>query len=374
MAGWLNRTTSLFKKQPPSTPEPFEVECDCGGRIVGQRSPSYQKPKCPVCDRLVFVRPANVYPRPKPPAPGSKSKSSQPITPTKSGRSPSNTVKDDRPPPIPLRSAAGKNATVSPPPSSLETEPAQWKEPRRPILTPLRIITFAILCISGLTFRFLWHRNAINVAQATVSAAADAGKAAVRENDFVTGAKELDRARRAVDLLGRKDQTADEIRRLSREATVLANLSSNSLTEILQETLSNARPGQSEPLRMASLDKNAWVIFDTILIPDPERQNRFSVDAPFQLGKFSVQIEIDSPLLAGVTQVSEETPRIIFAAQVEEMSAPQGDAMMSTLTLNGKTAILWTSYDTYYAVGFRPFDAEYEQQTKVLLERQREHH
>ena len=283
-------------------------------------------------------------------------------------------MKDDRPPPIPLRSAAGKNATVSPPPSSLETEPAQWKEPRRPILTPLRIITFAILCISGLTFRFLWHRNAINVAQATVSAAADAGKAAVRENDFVTGAKELDRARRAVDLLGRKDQTADEIRRLSREATVLANLSSNSLTEILQETLSNARPGQSEPLRMASLDKNAWVIFDTILIPDPERQNRFSVDAPFQLGKFSVQIEIDSPLLAGVTQVSEETPRIIFAAQVEEMSAPQGDAMMSTLTLNGKTAILWTSYDTYYAVGFRPFDAEYEQQTKVLLERQREHH
>lgn len=71
----------------------------------------------------------------------------------------------------------------------------QLKEPQSPILTPLRMITVAILCISGLTFRFLWHRNAIAAAQATVSVAVDAGKAAVRANDFATGAKELDRVR-----------------------------------------------------------------------------------------------------------------------------------------------------------------------------------
>jgi hypothetical protein len=373
MAGWLSRTTSLFK-QPLPAPEPFEVECDCGGKLVGQRAPTYQRPTCPVCDRPVFVLPANVYPRQKPKSPP-KNIPTKPTDPGKTARPSSNSVVDDRPPQIPLKVARGKTSIagrdVSSPP---EPEPALLREPRRPIFTPLRLVTVAILCVSALTARGLWSRHLIETAKKTVAVAADAGTAAVRELDFATGAKELERARLAVDLLGRKDQTAEEIRRLSREATVLANLASSSLTEVLQDTLSNAKPGQTEPLRMASLDKNAWVIFDTGLIPNGEGPNRFLVDAPMVLGKISVQIEIESATLARVAVSSDgtESPRIIFAAQLEEISSPAGEPLTSVLKLNGKTAILWTSYDTYGAVGYRPFDTESEKQTKAILERQLE--
>jgi hypothetical protein len=42
------------------------------------------------------------------------------------------------------------------------------------------------------------------------------------------------------------------------------------------------------------------------------------------------------------------------------------------LKLNATTAFLWTSYETYCTVGYRPFDAESEKQTKATIERQRE--
>ena len=233
------------------------------------------------------------------------------------------------------------------------------------------MIALLMVAISALTIGFLWHRNAIAIAQATVSTAADAAKVAIREKDFALGAKEYERARLAVDLLGRTDQTSDEIRRLSKEATALANLASSSLIEILQEALSDAKPNQTESLRIASLDKNAWVIFDTRLIPI-DGKDRFLVDAPIILGKVTIQIEIMSAVLARVPQNDEDPPRVIFAAQIEEISAPQGDPPKSKLMLNGKSAILWTSYDTYFAIGFRPVDSEYEQQTKGLLQRQLE--
>ena len=373
MAGWLSRTTSLFQ-QPQNPPEPFEVECDCGGKIVGQRAATYQKPICPVCDRPVFVLPTNVYPRPKPKSPP-KGVATKPASRGNTARPSVNTVVGDVPAATPSKPVSGKNGnTAKNGGSTTEIEPAMLREPRRPILTPLRLITVAILGISALTARGLWQRHLIETAKATVSVAADAGTAAVRELDFVKGAKELERARQAVDLLGRKDSTAEEIRRMSREATALAHLASSSLTEILQETLSNAKPGQTESLRMASLDQDAWVIFDTSLIPDSQHPNHFIVDAPLWLGKYSVQIEIESATLGSVAATSEggESPRIIFAAQLEEISSPVGEPPLSLLRLNGRTSFLWSSYETYCAVGFRPFDSENEQQTKAILERQRE--
>ena len=228
--------------------------------------------------------------------------------------------------------------------------------------------------VTLLTVGGLWHRNSIETAKATVAIAADAGQSAIRERKYTIGAKELERARLAVDLLGRKDPSAEEIRRLSREATVLANLASNSLTEFLEETLSRGNSGQKGPLRLASLDKNAWVIFDTSLIPVDLEKDRFLVDAPLYLRSVVVDVEIESKAVGKFirSNSSAEPQRVIFAAQLDELSAPEGEPRKSVLTLNGKTAILWTSYETYNAIGYHPSDTENEEQTKSLLERQLE--
>ena len=62
MADWLSRATDAFRKQAPPAPETYEVGCDCGMRLCGERTSAAQRPACPTCGCRVFVLPANVYP------------------------------------------------------------------------------------------------------------------------------------------------------------------------------------------------------------------------------------------------------------------------------------------------------------------------
>ena len=375
MAGWLSRTTSIFQKPPPPPPEPFEVECDCGGKVVGRRTGNYQKPTCPNCSRPVFVLPLNVYPRPVPKSSPKNTSPKKMGGETKGVQASTSAVVQDIPVNSPTKPANGKKpgagrAAAAP----AEAESELLRVPRQPLITPLRLVSAAIILVSVLTIGGLERRHRIETAKATVAASADAGMAALKDGDFAKAAKELEKARLAVDLLGRKDQTADEIRRYSREATAIANLAASSLTEFLEDTLANAHSGQTEPLRMASLDKNAWVIFDATVIQPGDGGNLLIVDSPIFLKKASVEIEIESAVISQTARSSEsgENPRVIFAAQLEQVSAPKGEPPKSVLTLNGKTAFLWTSYNSYSAIGYRPHDAESEQQTKTLLDRQLE--
>lgn len=379
MAGWLSRATSMFQKsQPP--PEPFEVECDCGAKVVGRRLDVYQKPACPRCERPVFVLPANVYPQPRI---KSKAKRAKDDDATKPKRTSTNVVIDDqqlepspKASPGKSRSRTNPSSAQAAPSKSIRDQPLALDLPVRRRITPLRLTVVAIVLVSAVTIGGIWHRHRVDRAKATVSQSADAGMAALRDREFAKAASELDQARAAVDILGRSDQAANEIRRLSREATTLAALAPSLLSEILEETIANGKPGQTEPLRMSSMYKGAWVIFDARVMPANDGKDRCTIDAPIVLGKTSVSIEIDSSILRKASQTNDsgEPPRVIFAAQLEQLTAPEGKPPKSQLLLNGKTAFLWTSYDTFSAIGFQPHDAESEEQTRGLLKRQNEIH
>ena len=56
--------------------------------------------------------------------------------------------------------------------------------------------------IAFLTAWGLWHRQRIETAKASVQAASEAGMAALKDGNFAMAARELSRARDAVDLLG----------------------------------------------------------------------------------------------------------------------------------------------------------------------------
>lgn len=369
MAGWLSRATSLFQQTPPP-PEPFEVECDCGAKVVGQRISTYQKPACSRCERPVFVLPANIYPQVKQ---KSKSRSSKGKGGSKSDRT-STAVVDDDPDQTPQSqpSRTDRNAKAAKAPAVIEQQ--ILLEPPSPWITPLRVTTTAIFLVGVATIAGLWYRHRIEKAQTAISQSADAGMAALKEEDFLTASRELQRASDAVDVLGRTDATSNEIRRLSRESTTLANLSSSTLTEILDETIAAGKRGQTEPLRLSVSNKGAWVIFDARVTPVSGGRARCLVDAPFFVGDATVRIEVDSPAVRSVSQPdpSGQQARVIFAAQLESLTAPTGQPPISVLTLNAKTAFLWTSYDTYKAIGYRPIDAENDEQTSALLKRQLE--
>jgi hypothetical protein len=177
-----------------------------------------------------------------------------------------------------------------------------------------------------------------------------------------------------VDVLGRTDFAANEIRRNSREATTLSRLATGTLIEVLSETVGSSKPGHGEQPQLSSLNKGAWMIFDSRIQPAGNGNSLCRVDAPIVVGPLTVRIEVDSAVIRNAcpTDESGELPRVIFAAQLDQFAFPNNEPQVGVLTLNGKTAFLWTSYDTFAAAGYRPFDTESDDQTKALLKRQRE--
>src|ERR1700722_2920647 len=79
MVSWLAKTTQLLQRRaPPDPPAPYEIGCSCGHQITGVRKPSYQSVTCHRCGNVLFVLPADVYPKPKKEPPKEPPKKSDP--------------------------------------------------------------------------------------------------------------------------------------------------------------------------------------------------------------------------------------------------------------------------------------------------------
>ena len=368
MAGWLSRATDAFRKEAPPAPEPYEVGCDCGGRVTGERSRTAQRPPCPSCGRLVFVLPANVYPRPVKPA---SKKASPKLATAKSA------TKDRVTQPEATASKSQLSAKAK-----VEQDEAASRDDRSGIvleakekqLTPFRLTVMAMLVVCGLTGWGLWHRQRIETAKSIVAKATEAGMQALQDRDFTTAARELERARNAVDLLKRTDAEAQAVRRLCREAIAARGLTHDSLLKLFHESLADIKPGDKEATRFNGLYRGTWVLFDTtVLVPEDSAQP-CTLDMPvFHRGQ-TIRIEANFAALrqAAGQAPSGEPARVIFAAQLERLTPASGTQSDAVLTLKDQSAFLWTNHDNYAALGYHEDDAEELKATQAILERQLE--
>ena len=361
MAGWLSRATEAFRKQPPPAPEPYEVGCDCGGRVTGARTRNAQRPPCPSCGRLIFVLPANVYPRSVKPA------SKQAAPKPKAAPSPALDVKQSKSP-------AKERTRIDEPSSSAARDERSGiaLEANERVLTPFRLAMTAILVISSLTAWGLWQRHRVETAKAVVAKATEAGLQALQDHDFNTAARELELARDAVDLLKRTDAESQSVRRLCREAIAARGLAQASLFELIHASMADLKPGDTDAKKFDGLYRDAWVLFDVpVLVPADDSQP-CTLDMPVFHRQQAVRVEVDFPALRlAVRQAPPNVPaRVIFAAQLERLAPAAKGNSEAVLTLKGTTAFLWTSHDNYVALGYREDDAEELKATRAVLERQ----
>ena len=239
-------------------------------------------------------------------------------------------------------------------------------------LTPFRLIVVAIAAVGIATAWGLWHRHRVHTAEASVLAANEAGMKALKEGDFLIAARELTRARDAVDLLHRQNSDANTIRRYCREAVAGNGLSSTSLFEILAEFTADSRQGKS---RFASYHRDDWLVLD-VVIANPEATNRPSVlDMPLTIDGTTFRIEVDSATIraAALREQATGPARVIFAATMTEIRPPTSEDPNAVLVLNGKTAFLWTTLEIYTALFQSGDSAEETQLTRELLSRQLGH-
>ncbi len=366
MAGWLSRATDAFRKPAAPPPEPFSVRCDCGGTVEGIRVSAAQKPGCPDCGTPVFVLPANVYPVPvkpikretPPPLPKRESSpTSQNTNPSSKSRTPSKETQPTKPPPLPQIAPEG----------ILDETPTR-------IVTPFRMIVTLIGTIAILTGWGLWHRQRIETAKASVQAASEAGMAALKDGNFAMAARELSRARDAVDLLGRTDAESHSIRRHCREAVAGYELSGSSLFELLAAYATDVSTGKLKGSRSLSQSRDSWLLIDAIVANPDDVNHPCRLDIPLAFDGLRFRVEVDSALIrkSAKREQSSGVARVIFAAQMTEIRPGTGHDAESVLVLNGKTAFLWTSFETYAALGYTEDQADEIETTRKLLEGQLE--
>ena len=236
------------------------------------------------------------------------------------------------------------------------------------LFTPFRLIIVAIIVIAGLTAWGLWQRSRVNSAKAHVLASSEAGFKALKEGDFATAARELKRARDAVDLLHRTDQEANTIRRACSEAIAGNELSTTSLFQLLEEFVAETRQDGSSR-RFDSKHKGTWLLFDSIVVISEKNGSLCFLDMPIIINGVTFQIEIDSASVKKTVKRADGATRgrVIFAAQLDQIQMESGSVSKAVLSLNGKSAFLWSDFQTYSALGSPETDAADIQSTRDLL-------
>lgn len=365
MAQWLTKASHAFRRREPPAPEPFEITCDCGCRVAGLRRAAPQQLVCGGCNELVFVLPANVYPVPASEQKRRQQRAAGVIDEAQraSATATKSKGKKKKPPPVPE------------PPSSRSTR-AETRQRMaktgtwlRRQITPLRLILAGIVVVVVATGFWVRHRARRDQARTTARVAADRGREAIHDGDFRTASRELAAATAALDLLGRTDADAEEIRQLGREASAANNLLRIPLIEILNEA-EQSSDAEEWATHFGRQYADGWLVFDAPVVQtaDSRGQKHIELDFPLTVHEKPVRIIADVPALR---PLATTTPRrVILAAQLAECRLVTTKPAHFEARLRPETAFLWSDFDSYAALGFQENDGRTAELTRQLLDEQ----
>lgn len=382
MAGWLTRAAAAFSRRAEAPPEPFDVPCDCGGRLTGVRVAGHQKLRCLGCERYVLVLPASPYPAvkrrlldvaPKPPRSivhASDRQESSQAGPRRTSRP----AKKKRSPPEPDKARTvpqGEEASPTPEPLVLSPQVVQTKSRRLTI----RLIVVSIAALLGVTGWSLRNRALREDARALVPVASEAGLTALRQGDFPTAVRELSRAVQGLDTLRRGDAAATAIRQAYREAVAANGLATASLSQLAEEFLTDTGTPEERLRRFQTQSGSKWLIFDANVVQTSfDGTPLYQLEVPWMVGERPLQVQLEFPEMdrMAADRPLSSAARIIFAGQIDDWIVPERPRQPIVARLRKTTAFLWTDYDSLRAVGFQPESKDAERETRELLNRQRE--
>tara|TARA_R110002111_G_scaffold107056_2_gene165440 strand:+ start:2217 stop:3425 length:1209 start_codon:yes stop_codon:yes gene_type:complete len=371
MTRWLN-IPSKTKRREEDIPEPYEIVCVCGVSLSGYRRKTPSRHACQQCEETYFILPRNCYPAPRP----RKKKKQLPTQQQISQyilNSPLVTRLRER---HEQKKAARQPQTVQTPTAAKPKISAfELPPPRTRLITPFRGILAGIVLIVGLTGYGIIHSRSLDQATDTLKTATEAGETLLKQGDLPgANAAYLD-AFQALDILGRTDQSANEIRQTSRELKAINSQAVSPLFEIADEAVAHIK--QSDMKSWQSLFDiryaGTWMIFEATLIPrsaDVETEApRFRLNLPVLLDEYALYLELSSPNFLEYLEQHSGQP-LIFAAQIAgfRQDADQSDA--GIILLNGETAFLWSHVKLYEELGFEFDEFHDRNQIEAILNQQ----
>ncbi|QDV48895.1 hypothetical protein [Gimesia fumaroli] len=355
MADWL-KIPSKKKRREEDIPEPYEIVCVCGVSLSGYRRKTPFRHACQQCDEVYFILPRNSYPAPK-----ARKKKKQVPASQQFAELILNTpfmakLKEKRKQKQAAAQKAGEaaaKATTKPKVSPFELPP-----PRTKLITPFRGILAGIVLIVGLTAYGILHSRKLDQASETLKTATIAGEDLLKQGDLPGANNAYLDAFHALNVLGRTDQRANEIRQTSLELQAINSQAVSPLFEIADEAVTKIKQSDAESWESLFDVRYAgtWMIFEASLVPlaeDPETQEpRYRLNFPVLLDEYTLYLELTSPSFLEYLKRHPGQP-LIFAAQMKGFQQEADQSDTGIIELDGKTTFLWSHLDLYEQLGIQ---------------------
>ncbi|WP_339733993.1 hypothetical protein [uncultured Gimesia sp.] len=371
MADWL-KIPSKKKRREEDIPEPYEIVCVCGVSLSGYRRKTPSRHLCQQCDEAYFILPRNSYPAPK-----ARKKKKQVPTKQELVELILNTpfmakFQEKRKQKQAARQAGEAVATATAKPKVSRFElPA----PRTKLITPFRGILAGIMLIVGLTAYGILHSRNLEQASETLKIATATGEDLLKQGDLPAANTAYQEAFHALEVLGRTDQSANEIRQTSRELQAINLQAVSPLFELADEAVTKIKQSDEQSwnslfdLRYAG----SWMIFEASLLPlppDPETEEpRFRLNLPVLLDEYTLYLELTSPSFLEYLEQHPGQP-LIFAAQIATFQQAASQSDTGIIELDGKTAFLWSHLDLYEQLGIQFDEFHNRNQIEGVLNQQ----
>jgi len=359
-------------------PAPFETACECGHRIAGTRSRSWQQQVCPDCHAKLYVLPVNVYP--STPSVPSEVIGGSFLTRLKvlAGEllsqqrnevaSPSREdwiARESDPADSDSSSASGVREISEPiSPASARLRRPKLSLPRidltdlaRRTFTPFRIIMASMVLVVGATSTWIWHRSTEEAAHRTWLESMDQIPELLAAHDLVSLETVLSDALDAGRVLDRNGAEWRETVNLLAETQVVQDVSPVTLPSLLM----NAADENDRllPERMRSLPDeimNGSFVIDGFVDPSGNADGSLLVDIPVMPGGFPVHMTLTLPVLNELLEISD-SGRIVFAFRCSDVRLPSESRKERwEIRLDPASFVLITSPMHCRQLGFAPED------------------
>lgn len=368
MNEWISKAANVFKREVPETPQPFEVACECGQKHAGLRRVRYQHLICKSCGRSIFVLPRDTYPPPHIAQVPSKKK--------KKRRKPKPAAK-----PVPIDFSepvviAPQPHQVAPVPEHVDDEEPgpgfferqiDWLsefvfESRQAFVnfwSPYRKLAAVIVCLLGVT-AFVLYRQSVHAAAVTVSREKyDTGLELIRDQNWIQARQEFEVAASAVDVLGRRDLEANDIRQYARETVAMTRLGEEALFDLVEDAEETyVQHGINAWKSKFKTDyQGNWLIIEGTLRPTKIPSTRsgeplLELAFPWVVGERMRQVRVfaEFPLATHLPSVgnadNDDVGNVaIFAAQLADCDLSADSEW--AVSFDPETAFFWVHEETY---------------------------
>ncbi|MEX0704288.1 MAG: hypothetical protein WD069_19465 [Planctomycetales bacterium] len=368
MSGWLAKAPFL-SRPAAGPPGPYSLTCGCGQLVEGMRTAVAQDVACPVCGARLYVLPRSVYP----PAGGAPARPAPPDRTTH-------------------REKRERGGVVEPPARgagrAVRRTLSSWKDrtgdavararrrgrelaaersgAARRAVTPFRLVVLAVAGVLVVTGWWMWRQRALERAEATLRESLQRGTAALAAREFPAAAREYAAAAGALDVLGRDDSFAGDVRQASRQLSAMDNLLSVPLEEALAD-LRGAPPDNGFAIPLQHSER--WLVFDTFVrrVAGPD-EDACEIDYPLAIDGLPVVWIARPPAFAGLDIGDGPQPAIFAARLASARDSDRGPARLF-VELDAASLFLWTNADYLAHLGILPdarVEAILEAQARVV--------